>query len=488
MSTRLRFIIALCAGAAVALPGIGRAAPPQLLTTATSGMELEVGQGQIIHLDKPATSVFLADPNIADVEVKSPMLIYIYGKASGATTLYAVGDHDNVLLNSSLHVHYDVARLERAIHDLVPHSAVSVNAVDSSIVLSGTVTSAAEGDDIRRVAAGFVPQKSQLLDELKVDAPNQVNLRVRFAEVSRDIVKQFGINWQNLYNNGTAVFGLFTAAQTLIPVGAPANAAKVVPTIPGNGNVAFNTQGQALLGGATVNNLFGGVRLGNSSINALIDALDNHGLVSILAEPNLSAVSGEPAKFLAGGEFPIPVAAGLGVTGIEWKSFGVSLTFIATIAGDDRISLRVEPEVSQLSNSNSVSINGLQVPSLTTRRADTTVEMASGQSFAIAGLIQNTLTQQLNKFPWLGDVPILGQLFRSEAFQRDESELVIIVTPYIVHPIETADRAALPTDGLVTPTDGQFIAHANEFQPQAPKPDDATAGHNLVGPVGFSLE
>jgi pilus assembly protein CpaC len=331
---------------------------------------------------------------------------------------------------------------------------------------------------------------------MQVNAPNQINLRVRIAEMSRAVVKQFGFNWSDVFNNGKIAFGLATGAPALI--GAltgnqtqPAAGAQLFAIPQGSTTNAFNTLESSQLGGATNNNLFGSVRTGNLNLNTLIDALDNHGLVTVLAEPNLTAVSGEPASFLAGGEFPVPVPAGTGLVGIDWKKFGVSLNFVATIDTDDHISLHVMPEVSELSSQGAIVIDSISVPALTTRRAETTVELASGQSFAIAGLLQNNVTQNINKFPWLGDIPVLGQLFRSEAFQRNESELVIIVTPYVVHPIAAASRAMSPTDGYVPTTDGQLILHADEYQqrPAGTRSAPSTGGGaNLVGPVGFDLE
>jgi pilus assembly protein CpaC len=306
-------------------------------------------------------------------------------------------------------------------------------------------------------------------------------------------VKQFGINWENIYNNGTVAFGLVTALPTVLSLDQQSNVSKVVPKLPRNPTFGFNTQDQALLGGAINNNLFAGAKTGSKNINALIDALDNHGLITVLAEPNLTAVSGEPASFLAGGEFPVPVpemGAGGSVIAIEWKKFGVSLNFVATIGAEDRISLHVKPEVSQLSTTGAIVVNGIQVPALTTRRADTAIELGSGQSFAIGGLLQNNVVQDINKFPWLGDVPVIGALFRSQAFQRNESELVIIVTPYIVHPIATASRARVPTDGYVPSTDGELLGRGSEYRQQAPKPAAPLAGKGtaLIGAVGFDLE
>jgi pilus assembly protein CpaC len=487
--SRLAAVLAVVLGT-MAVPVAG-AAPPQMLAPASGGFRLEVGKGRLVRLDHPATSVFIADPDIADVQVKSPMVVYLFGKSSGTTTLYAVGEHDEVLMNTDVTVRYDVARVEQAIHQLSPRSAVTVSSIDDSIVLEGTVYSAAEGDDIRKIAARFVADPKQLVNNMKVDAPNQINLRVRFAEVSRNVIKQLGINWEAVVNNGSIAFGLVSALPALFPIDAASKDARVVPTIPGDPKIGFNTQDPTQLGNVANNNLLGGIHSGSKSINALIDALDNHGLITVLAEPNLTAMSGEPASFLAGGEFPVPVPQGLGnALTIEWKKFGVSLNFVATLGADDRINLHVKPEVSQLSTSGAISINGIQVPALTTRRAETAVELGSGESFAIAGLLQNNVTQDINKYPWLGDVPVLGALFRSQAFQRNESELVIIVTPYVVHPIATASRARLPTDGYVPSSDGELLGFGNEYRQQPPKPAAplAAKGTALVGAVGFDLE
>ncbi len=503
---RLTSIVLALALAFAAVPAPSHAAPGDkatgLVPAATSRIEIAVNQGQLIHLSKPVSSVFIADPTIADIQVKSPTLVYVIGKAAGSTTLYAVSDQDEVVLNTQVRVNFDASRVEQTIHDLVPHSDVRVMAVADSLVLTGTAYSAADGDDIRNIAARFVKDPKQLVNKMAVDAPNQVNLRVRVAEVSRDVIKEFGINWQNASANGSILFGLATGVDALtstaampvptadllrLPTTTAAQVGQLIPS--GATGSGFNVLNSSQLGGQTDNNLFAGVRTRSLNLNALIDALDNHGLVTVLAEPNLTALSGEPASFLAGGEFPVPVPAGTGLVGIDFKNFGVSLNFIATVASGDRISLHVEPEVSELSTAGAIMISGTQVPALTTRRAETTVELASGQSFAIGGLLQNNVTQNINKFPWLGDVPVLGQLFRSEAFQRQETELVIIVTPFLVHPIATASRATMPTDGFVPSTDGQFVLHAPEFQshgPAAPAPSSGSS--NLIGPVGFDLE
>jgi pilus assembly protein CpaC len=445
-----------------------------VIAPASSRIDLEVSKGRLVHLDHPATSVFVADPDIADIQVKSPNLIYVIGKSAGETTLFAVGDGDQILANTSIVVHHNVAGLQQALQQIAPGSTIAVNTVDDSLVLSGTVFSAAEGEDVRRLAARFVPDPAQLINNMRIDAPNQVYLRVRVAEMSRQTIKAFGFNWQNMFSSGNFLFGLATGSPVLAAgASVPTSAAKTF-----------------LTGQNNTDSLIASFHAGNTDVNALIDALDSEGLVTVLAEPNLTAVSGQSASFLAGGEFPIPVPGQNGITTIDYKKYGVSLSFQATIGPRDRISLRVNPEVSQLSSAGAIIIQSISVPSLTTRRAETTIELGSGQSFAIAGLLQNNVTNSLQKFPGLGDVPILGALFRSTQFQRDESELVIIVTPYIVRPV-SSKRLASPTDGFVAPNDSERYLSGASYRPQIvnhAQPPLGRTGGTLLGPVGFDLD
>ena len=475
MRRRRSSVLAVIAAFALLGPASGAPAQaaPKVIAPAGAALQIEVSKGRLIRLDQPATSVFVADPDVADVQVKSPSLVYVFGKAAGETTLYAVGDGDQVLLNATVVVRHNIPRLEEAIHVLNPRSTVSVSTVDDQLVLEGTVFSAAEGEDIRRLAARFVADPKQLLNKLRVNAPNQVNIRVRIAEMSRSVVKQFGFNWQTMFGAGNFIWGLATGRQFVDVATGLANRAA----------------GQ--LTADTLNNVGVGYKNGRTDVNALLDALENHGLINVLAEPNLSALSGEPASFLAGGEFPIPVPQSNNTISIDFKKFGVSLNFVATIAEGNRINLHVQPEVSQLTTTGAISIDSITVPALTTRRAETTIELSSGQSFAIAGLLQNNITQNLDKFPWLGDVPVLGSLFRSTAFQRDETELVVIVTPYIVRPTETANRLMTPSDGYVAPSDGRQILNGDVARPQQLRQNAAPAtrsGTGLVGPAGFDLD
>jgi pilus assembly protein CpaC len=485
---------------------------------APSGQTLSIGisKGLVLRLDRAASNIFVADPAVADIQIKSPTIIYVVGKAVGATTLFALDSKDQVIMNSRVEVHADTDGLQNAIHQLLPASDIRVKSVSDSVVLAGPLKTATEGDDIQRIAARYVPDPKQLVNQMQLNAPNQINLQVKVAEVSRTVLKQLGVNWQNVYNNGTIAFGLMSGGASTVATTAVSSllstnsSGAIVPNLAGNTAVGFNTGGTAIQSGATVNNLYGGLSQGSKSINTLITALENHGLVNILAEPNLTALSGQKASFLAGGEFPVPVpqsgTGGSAVVTIDYKQFGVGLTFIGTILSDNRISLHVEPEVSQIDTSTEIQVAGVTVPGLAVRRAETTVELASGQSFAIAGLMQNNTTQNISKYPWLGDLPILGALFRSTAFQRDESELVIIVTPYIVQPVSSA-QLAMPTDGMTTPTDfdmfmrDQMLGSDSQRQPAsssssqpmsqstqpATLPDGRKAGSPL-GQVGFEID
>ncbi|HSO42063.1 MAG TPA: type II and III secretion system protein family protein, partial [Rhodospirillales bacterium] len=414
----------VCVALAAQVPPAGAA---EVVTTGGRAIRLDLNKGTLVRLDRPAHTVFVADPEICDIHVKSPSLVYLFAKKSGATSLFAVDAGERVLASFDVTVTPDLTRLNAAVRSLYPDADISLSSVEDSVVIDGVVGNATVSENVRRMAARFVGEKADLINRLGIAAPTQVNLRVRIAEVSRDVEKQLGINWQVAYTDGLRF--LFATINPF-SIGGVANAVGV------------------------------GKSFGNWDVNAVIDALDTEGLISILAEPNLTAVSGETASFLAGGEFPILVPDDDKVV-VEFKKFGVSLAFTPTFVGEDRINLHVRPEVSQLSNEGAVSVplgitgNTITIPALTVRRAETTVELGSGQSFAIGGLLQNDTTHDISRFPLLGNIPILGRLFSSDRFQRKESELVIIVTPYIVRPSST--RLAAPTDGFSPPHDVERV-------------------------------
>ena len=424
-----------------------------------------------MRIDRPAAAMFVANPDIAEVAVKSPRLIYVFAKKPGQTTLYAVDQKEAVVANLNLVVTHDLARLSEGLSKMVPQGQVSAQSVNGAIVLTGAVATAAEAEDARRLASRFIGTGEEVINRLQVTAPNQVNLRVRFAEVSRGVLRQFGINWEALADVGDFTFGLATGNPIFGPV-------EQVPGGTGTFKPLLTRQNG-------VNNIFGSYSSDNLDVNTLIDLLAEDNLVSILAEPNLTALSGETASFLAGGEFPVPVPNDNGIA-IEFKKFGVGLSFTPTVLSPNRISMKVNPEVSQLSAEGAVVIESIRVPSLTTRRAETTVELASGQSFAIAGLLQNNTNFDHKRMPGLGDLPILGDLFKSDRFNRQETELVIIVTPYIVKPVDDPAAIAMPTDATIGKA-GRRVAQ-DKAASTSSQPTTIAPTTGLAGAGGFLVE
>ena len=397
---------------------------------------LEVNKGTLVRLAGPAATVFVANPDIADVQVKSPTLVYISAKAPGETVIYAVDATDSVLLNAPILVEHDISRLRSSLRQLAPGERIAADSVDGNLVLSGVVSDAGKADKVRALAASIAGEVkgSQVINRMTVATPNQVNLQVRISEVDVNVLKNIGVNWTKV------------------------------------GNPSFVTHNPTNIAGELVNTLTVG-RLPGAI--ATIDALTQENFITDLAEPNLTAMSGQTASFLAGGEFPVPITGAAASTGgvptitVEFKSFGVSLAFTPTVIDAQHLNLRVRPEVSQLTTTGEVSVPitstaTVTIPALTVRRADTSVELASGESFALAGLLQHTSTQLVSKVPWIGDIPIIGAVFRSDRFQRGETDLVVIVTPYLVQPVQT--RLAAPTDGLRLPNDFQRVFLSDKFR------------------------
>jgi pilus assembly protein CpaC len=380
-------------------------------------VSMVVGTGQLIKVDTEFSSLFVANPEVADIEVKSPRLLYLTGVGVGETTLFAVDDADNVLMSATIQVTHNTGALERGLARVAPGQSVQATTVDQSLVLTGTVANPDQAADIMNVAAHFVDDTSQIVNRLNIAAPTQVNLQVRIAEVNRNVDRQLGINWNAIdVQTGGARFGFIGGS---------------LPSGDGYTGLA-------------------GVTRGTFSVDILLKALSEEGLVTVLAEPNLTARSGEPANFLAGGEYPYAVANDDQNT-IEFKDFGIGLAFTPTVVDGSRISLNVQTEVSDLDFSHSV-----DTPSLRTRRAETTVDLASGQSFAIAGLMQNNTSQDENRVPGLGQIPVLGALFKSSGYKRGQTELVIIVTPIIVKPT-APNRVSTPVDRFVPPNDFERV-------------------------------
>jgi pilus assembly protein CpaC len=483
-------MLCVAVNAAEVEPTSAAAAPPATPPPATTGVPanihptgppivLEVGKGTLFHLPRPAATVFVANPDVADVQVKSPSLIYISANKArpGETVVYAVDDKENVLVNSVILVEYDLTRLRQSLKQLMPGEPISVSTVEDKLVLSGNVSNAAQAEKAQSMAAAFVDKATMVVNQLAVVTPNQVNLRVRIAEVQRSVLKQLGINWSKLGDH-------FTFTTSNPTTGAATNII---------GTDVTNTAVAALGRAAGMKNA--------ADLLATLDALAQEGLVTTLAEPNMTAMNGQTATFLVGGQFPVPtnVSTGTGgsapVIGITFKDFGVKLDFTPTILDGNHLNLKLRPEVSALSTNGAISLPltdtaVVTIPALTVTRAETTLELASGQSFALAGLLRHNTIQDISKVPGLGDIPILGQLFRSDQFQRDETELVIIVTPYLVNPVATASLMA-PTDGYLAPHDIARITTDDTYRkqlPVAPRGPLPAGSTGLIGPVGFRLD
>ena len=403
-------------------------APRAVGLTGMRGITLEAGLGRVLQLGAAATSVFAADPKVVEVRPASATTLFAFGVAPGHTTIAAldaaghpVGQYDVTVSPS----HYAALAAHASIARALPDSDVAVATTGNGLVATGRLGTASEAEQAMQAVRGSLPPGQLATDNLAVRGSVQVNLRVRIVEMGRTLTRDLGVNWSALSNIGS--YATFAGATS---------------------NLISNL--------TTPTSAFGlnARRLG---INGVIDALAQDQLVHLLAEPNLTALSGETASFLVGGEFPIPVAQQNNQTTIEFKQYGVSLAFVPTVMSNGDISLQVRPEVSQLTTQGAVQLSSgnstIQVPALTVRRAETTVELGSGQSFAIAGLLQDNATISDSAVPFLGELPILGALFRSDAFQRNETELVIIVTPYIVRPVSNPAALATPIDGNPLPND-----------------------------------
>jgi pilus assembly protein CpaC len=378
---------------------------------AGEGLTLPVGEGRILRFDQPVESVFVGNPAIADIRVVSPGVLFIYAIKIGNTNLIALSNDQSLRGTVQLSVVGDSRPVNEAQRRLQPTSPINIQLFGNRVVATGPARSVKEALDTDSVAETYSPRDVPPLNSTTIPGAHQVNIRVRFAEVSRNELLAYGVSLATAVNSGSFAFGLVTGSF----------AKGGAPIVPG--------ANQAIIG----------VRSSAVNVAVLLEALQQNGIVTILAEPNITAVTGQTASFLAGGEIPVPVPVNQNVIGIEYKPFGVSLLFTPTLLPNQRIAMRVRPEVSSVSTVGAIEVQGLKVPALQVRRADTTVEVASGQTFAIAGLFQRDGGQDIDKFPYLGDVPVLGELFKSTRYRRNETELVILITPYLVKP--TSSRA-----------------------------------------------
>ncbi len=415
----------------------GVAQAQTLITASGAPIALTPGQGMLVKLDAPAASVFLANPDVADVELKSSSLLYLYARAIGSTTIFALDDQDNVAVSRNIAVSMDTDALNRAARAAVRDGAFSISETDGAVVVSGRVNTAGDADRLMDVVQALAGSNAKVVNSLVLNTPAQVNLRVQIAEVSRTVTQDLGIAWDVLSNNPTG------------------------------------------LSGSRV--------LYNANVNVSLEALQGKGLVTILSEPNLTARSGDQATFLAGGRFPYQTENSNGETTVSFEPYGVELNFTPVVEKADQIRLAIETRVRDLDFSDASQTTKQNLPNILERSAQTTVELASGQSFAIAGLFKSSDSQNLKEVPGLAQVPIFGALFRSSRYSKGESELVIIVTPYLVEPTDRRNFK-LPVDNFKPSNlaQRQLLGEFNMGE-AARDPSDASV-KNLKGRAGFVLQ
>lgn len=448
---------AACAMAPLALtPAVP--AHAQSVMRPANDIALSIGRGQLVTVSGSMADVFIADDGVADVQVKSKHQLYVFGKTGGETTIYASNASGAVIWSANVRVGSNIDSIDQMMKLAMPDADIAVSTIGTNtFLLTGTTESPEDASEAQRLVKAFVGTDANVISRLRMATPLQVNLQVRIAEVSRSLVRTLGVNLTSIDSSSGIKFGIGQGREGWAPTFRPGSAMGtgsavkvVVPDLndPTKFREVDGTAVNPMSAGSTL--ALAGRFLGLDILGAL-DAGETVGLVTTLAQPNLTALSGETADFLAGGEYPIPVAQGLGTTTVEYKKYGISLAYTPTVLANGRISLRVRPEVSDLSSDGAVQINGYTVPALTVRRAETTVVLGSGQSFMIAGLLKNSSQNLLKKTPGAGDIPVLGALFRSTNYQRGETELVVVVTPYLVDPVN-ANEIKLPTDGFRSAT------------------------------------
>jgi pilus assembly protein CpaC len=411
---------------------------------------IPVSRSELISLTSDdIAEVIVADPDVADVFVHGTNHISVIGKALGTTTVRAFDRDSNLLRKYNILVGHDLPAIRKALKTFLPYENIGVEPVNANVALTGEVSDAAAARVAVQIVNEFVnPQdpteerdpelfaKVNVLNLLKIVSGQQVMLRVRIGEIQRNAIKNLGLDTQLFNNAGSAAFSIATGS------GVSRVAGGVLATGTNANFNVFPTDTSITRGSIT-----GSVQSGNFGVAGALNMLERDGLFKVLAEPNIVAISGEKAEFLAGGEFPVPVPQDSDTITIEYKKFGVGVQFTPFVLSQSRIRINVEPEVSEISPTGSVNISGFVIPALSTRRASTTVELAPGESFMIAGLIRDEVSSNIDQLPGLKEVPILGALFRSTQYQREETELVIAVTPYIVDPLKSSD-VKLPTDGF----------------------------------------
>jgi pilus assembly protein CpaC len=474
--------VALAAAFAIALIGlIGEARAQRVIQISgaerTAMVTVTMGKSQDVRTGSSFVDVTVGDPDIADVNPLTDHTLSILGKKIGTTRVSVYAEGKKLIGIFDVEVTYDVTRLSNELKRRFPGSKLQASTVNGRIMLSGEVADAATLDKAVTIARQFGPE---IINSVSVMSPQQVMLEVRFIEVSRTASRELGMQWNRFGGNSVTNIGNRTSASNLpITSSAAATAAGVIS------------------GGSPFGFMLARIVANGASTDMMINALEEKGLARSLAEPNLVALSGDTASFLAGGEYPIPVSGSLGQVTVEYKKYGIGLAFTPTVLGRGLINMKIEPEVSQIDTNNSVSVaNGVSVPALTVRRASTTVELRDGQSFAIGGLLSTNNQNQIEQLPWLGSVPVLGALFSSKSYQKNQTDLAIIVTPHLVRPARPGALIKTPADDTVPANDADFfllgkMEVSRKHAKALPSPQVAAAlppftGHMLDMPKGVS--
>ncbi|MCJ2178712.1 type II and III secretion system protein family protein [Novosphingobium album (ex Hu et al. 2023)] len=465
---------AMAAGLTVAGPMAAHAAGYDGSSLRAGTLQVPLNKSQVVSADRPIAKAMIGSDEIADILPVTDRSIYVLGKKMGTTSLTLYDSAGRVLSVLDIAVGPDVEALESQLHDLIPNEQISARISNDSIVLTGVVNDSGAVDRAVQIARTYAGDK--VVNLMSVGSSQQVMLEVRFAEVNRTAGREIGVNGFGVSRNGS--FSGITGRGSAYVPGTPGT---ITDNFDAAGNLLSRTVDggtEAYLGSTGITGMFGILRksfsIGNVSIDAMLNALEERGLSKTLAQPTLIALSGDKASFLAGGEFPVPVAQSSGGGGVgsgngtaitvEFKPFGVSLGFTPTVLGDKTINLIVEPEVSEIDPSASLTLNGITIPGLRTRRASTTLELRDGESFAIAGLLQKDFKTNIQQMPLLGSIPILGALFRSTQFQKGETELLIVVTPHLVAPLQ-AGQVQLPTDRIKDPNEASTFLMGQPYDP-----------------------
>jgi len=476
LSTLLR---AGLVGIALAVPASQPASAQNVLNVmrgaASNSISVAVNRAVVMESDRIFAEVSVANPGIADVAALSDRNLYVLGKVPGRTTLTLLGPDGGLITNVDIRVAPDIAEFKERLREILPREKVEVRTANDGIVLSGQVSSAQKLSRALELAERYAPERVTNL--MSVGGTQQVMLKVRFAEMQRNVAKNLSTSL-GIGGTGNSSYGAFGNGTWL---NNGADGLNLNNVIDGNPLV-----GETITTNASTNNGLGNLAfsLGGLEVNLLLEALETKGMVRTLAEPNIVAISGQDAEFLAGGEYPIPVVQD-GAVQVEYRPFGVELLFKPTVVGDDLINLELGATVSAIDPTVAVQSNGITVNGFSVRRAVTTVEMRDGESFAIAGLLQEDFNDLVGSVPWLGDVPILGSLFRSTEFERRQSELVIIVTPHLVVPT-TSDALSLPTDRMRIPTERELFLYGKVEGRQGAA--GQVAQQDLQGSLGYVVE